>query len=215
MYKKFVPLDTSQCPSKNPYEIRTFMGEPLTTQRPGWLLENCGYGRGCNTQQSATADKYLTLEDEIRHIHRRTQANIYAKRYRNKCKQGDTYRSCVMSQRTPQDLKRHAILREKYLKVHHDMDEYVHDMGDMYTNHPRLIKLNSPPGGSEEDVDKEEEGMENEDGDLKLQLASPECSIEMMYMPTQRIVSSNISYMIIPCNTKNVIHACTFKIRTV
>ncbi|XP_075161481.1 uncharacterized protein LOC142234273 [Haematobia irritans] len=183
MYKKFVPLNVSQSPTKNPYEVRTYMGEPLKSQYPEWRYENCGHQRECTASpvERGQKSRVMTLEDEIRKIHQKTQANIFAKRCRNKCKEADTFLSCTVPQRSPQQLKHHAVLREKYLKLHHDMGEYVHDMKGIYSYHSNLVKLNSPPGGSEEE--DQDDGAE-----CRLQLASPECSMEMIYVPTQRIL---------------------------
>ncbi|XP_073840070.1 uncharacterized protein [Musca autumnalis] len=191
MYKKFVPLNAAQSPTKNPYEVRTFMGEPLKSQHPEWRTENCGYDRYCESPNMSSNRKTLTLEDEIRKIHRRTQSNIHTKRCFNaKCKDTDPYLTCVVPQRSPKDLKQHAVLREKYLRLEQNMGEYVHDMGHIYSGHTTVVKLESPPGESDEDGD--DDGGEGEDeryeNSIKPQLASPECSMEMLYVPTPRIL---------------------------
>ncbi|XP_058986399.1 uncharacterized protein LOC131806380 [Musca domestica] len=130
----------------------------------------------------------LTLEDEIRKIHRRTQTNIYTKRCRNaKCKETDPYLSCVVPQRSPKDLKRHAVLREKYLNLQRNMGEYVHDMKNVYAVHANNVELESPPGESDEE-DAEEQEQEAVKNNVRPQLASPECSMEMLYVPTPRIL---------------------------
>ncbi|XP_061399624.1 uncharacterized protein LOC133335359 [Musca vetustissima] len=190
MYKKFVPLNATQSPTKNPYEVRTYMGEPLKSQHPEWRTENCGYDRHCDSRpQIPDKRRTLTLEEEIRKIHRRTRANIYTKRCNNaKCQETDSYLTCVMPQRSPKDLKRHGVLREKYLHLQRNMGEYVHDVNDIYSVHANMIKLESPPGDSDEDDRGEWEGEEEGETDIRPQLASPECSMELLYVPTQRIL---------------------------
>lgn len=190
MYKKFVPLNSNQSPTKNPYEVRTFMGEPLKSQHPEWRTESCGYDRECETPQNSTIAKVLTLEDEIRKIHKKTKDNIFAKHCGSKCKEDDSFLACVVPQRTPQELKRHGVLREKYIQVRKDMGEYIHDMGDIYSDHPSLVKLLSPLGSdAEAEEDEGEDGVGEDDEDVKPDIASPECSMEIIYVPTPRIVS--------------------------
>ncbi|XP_013112017.2 uncharacterized protein LOC106090394 [Stomoxys calcitrans] len=186
MYKKFVPLNSTKSPTKNPYEVRTFMGEPLQAPRPEWRSENCGSESMCRgLNQNSVIGKVLTLEEEVRKFHHRPQPNAFARRGHSKCKKDDSLLACVVPQRSPEHLKLHARLRENYLKAQSVMSEYshAHDMNGIYSHHSAAIKLDSPPGGSEDDNEGDGDNV-----NCHLELASPECSREMFYVPTPRIL---------------------------
>uniref|UniRef100_A0A1B0B5K6 Uncharacterized protein n=1 Tax=Glossina palpalis gambiensis TaxID=67801 RepID=A0A1B0B5K6_9MUSC len=196
MYKKFVPLNSVQSPSRNPYEVRTYLGEPIRPTTPEWKTDTCGYDRDCNLPPNSTIAKVLTLEDEIKRIHRRARENRFSA-YKRKCELESSFVECVLPQLTPAERRRHAVAREKYLKVKSDMNEYVHDLYDMYSDHPSLVKLESPVGSEQEEEEggDGERGQEEGDDEKKEQkpikplLATPECSMDLIFIPPQKMMS--------------------------
>ncbi|KAL9911542.1 uncharacterized protein ACN427_005694 isoform 1-T4 [Glossina fuscipes fuscipes] len=195
MYKKFVPLNSVQSPSRNPYEVRTYLGEPIRPTTPEWKTDTCGYDRDCNLPPNSTIAKVLTLEDEIKRIHRRARENRFSA-YKRKCELESSFVECVLPQLTPAERRRHAVAREKYLKVKSDMNEYVHDLYDMYSDHPSLVKLESPVGSEQEEEEggDGEKGQEEGDDEKKEQkpikplLATPECSMDLIFIPPQKML---------------------------
>lgn len=192
MYKQFVPLTANKSPSRNPYEIRTYMGETQKPPQTEWLAnDKCTYQRNCDIPQNSTIAKVLTLQDEIRQLHKKTQDNIFLKPFNKQCKYQDQFTSCVIPRRTPEQLREHAKMCEKCLKVQHEMKERVHDVGCLYTKHQSLIELKDPFEDFEEE-DGEMNECESEEG-IKPELASPDCSKELIYVPTRNIVSRNLN----------------------
>ncbi|XP_037818851.1 uncharacterized protein LOC119608478 [Lucilia sericata] len=184
MYKKFVSLTSNQSPSKNPYEIRTYMDENFRTPQPEWSTGNCIYQRDCDVPQNSTLAKVLTLQDEIRKIHQRTQDNIFLRPFCKKCKYEDRFTTCVVPQRTPDQLKQHAIMCENCLKIKHEMNERARNVDYLYTDHKSLIRLKDP------DVQEEDEEFDESEGDEGIlpELASPECSREYIYVPPTNLL---------------------------
>lgn len=189
-----MPLTSNQSPSENPYEVRTFQGESLMPQQPEWLTcaNTCTYTRDCNIlQQNSTLAKVLTLQDEIRKLHQRTQENIFLKPFCKRCKKiEDTFTTCVIPRRTPQQLKIHQEMCEKCLKIKQQLREKVHDFSNIYTEHESLIQLKDPMGDAEEQKKDEKQSQGQFEDDVKPELASPECSREYIYLPPQSMVSS-------------------------
>uniref|UniRef100_A0A1B0G8H7 Uncharacterized protein n=1 Tax=Glossina morsitans morsitans TaxID=37546 RepID=A0A1B0G8H7_GLOMM len=188
-------MERIQSPSRNPYEVRTYLGEPIRPTTPEWKTDTCGYDRDCNLPPNSTIAKVLTLEDEIKRIHRRARENRFSA-YKRKCVLESSFVECVLPQLTPAERRRHAVAREKYLKVKSDMNEYVHDLYDMYSDHPSLVKLESPVGSEQEEEGKDEEKGEEEGDDEKKEqkpikplLATPECSMDLIFIPPQKMVS--------------------------
>lgn len=191
MPKQFVPLTANQSPSRNPYDIRTYMGETQNPPQSEWLTDNnCSYQRDCNLPQNSTIAKVLTLQDEIRKIHKKVQDNIFLKPFCKKCKYEDNFTTCVIPRRTPEQLREHARMCENCLKVQYEMKERVHDVGSLYGKHQSLIEFKDPFADFEEEEENESEG----DEEVKPELASPDCSREYIYVPTKNIVSKHFKY---------------------
>lgn len=195
MLKKFVPLNSNQSPSRNPYEIRTYVGEQLRPSAQEWKTDVCQVEINCEKPQNSTLAQVLTLEDEIRRIHLRTKEDHFKKNIKPKCVYTDEFTECVRMCRTPKQLRRHIVGREGYLKIKRQMNSLVHDMDDLYSEHPSQVRLESPfpSEGGEEDQNAAE--GEEEDESIKVLLATPECSMDVMYYPTQRLVREIIIYI--------------------
>lgn len=181
MHKKFVPLNSDESPTKNPFAVCTYVSETLKQPRPEWLSKPCNYQHDC--KQNSTLDKVLTLQDEVRHIHERAKQNIFLRSFREKCRKGDHFTSCVVPQRTTEQLRLHAVKFENVLKVKSEIEEPVDNVGNVYSNHGSLIKLKDPF-----EKDMEANNVEN----IGPELASPECSREFIFVPSKRLVRSYV-----------------------
>lgn len=165
------------------------MGEQGRSSAPEWNTGICQIERDCDKPQNSTLAQVLTLEDEIRRIHRRVKQDNYKRSVKPKCMYTDEFTECVHMNRTPRQLRRHVIGREGYLKVKRQMNKLVHDIDDLYSEHPSQVRLESPyPSDAAEEEQAPEEGEEEEEA-VKVLLASPECSVDVMFYPSQRLVS--------------------------
>lgn len=198
MLKKFVSLNAESSPTKNPYEIRTYMGDSVRT--PDWKVELCQFDRKCPKPGNSTISKVLTIEDELRRLHQKAKESRLQRPFRKKCQRFDDFSTCVVTQRTPKELKVNALMREKYLKATIDLKARVHEAGasDAISEVPSLVQLNSPTfqaDENEEGDDYDDEGEEEEDGEprkinVKPRPASPSCSMDYIFMPPQKLVST-------------------------
>ncbi|KAM7356498.1 uncharacterized protein ACRADG_002206 isoform 1-T4 [Cochliomyia hominivorax] len=190
MNKKFVSLASNQSPSKNPYEICTFMGETQQSIQsenvPKCIVNQCK----CSTLDKTPVSKVLTLQDEIRKIHQKTQANIFLQRFNKKCKYEDRFTTCVIPKRTPEQLRQHAVMCENCLQVKHKMKERTHDVNYLYADHNSFIQLKDPLIDAAEEEDGDGGGGETEEeGSITPEIASPECSREYIYIPTKNMLA--------------------------
>ena len=211
MNKKFVSLASDQSPSKNPYEVCTFQGESLKPLEPEWQTRVCTYTRDCNAPQNSTLAKVLTLQDEIRKLHERTQENLFSKPFCKRCKIEDRFTTCVIPQRSPEQLKTHRRVCEECFRIRQKFRERVHDFSEIYTEHESIIKLKDPLGGDEEhDTEEDEERTRTQDDEgIKPEIASPECSREYIYLQPQNLVSSSLKRL------GNMIFLCVFCLKQV
>jgi len=187
MLKKFVEVNAECSPSANPYEVRTFLGNETS---PEWKAENCPpRDRVCQKKPpNSTISQVLTIEDELRRIHKKAEESRFIRPYKKQCALYDEYTMCIIPQRTPAELKTHAEMRERLLAARKDFGLVEHDARVDRTCPKDLVVLNSPMDMGEEEQ-QAEEGEEEEEGEVKPQLATPECSSDMIIIPDKRMVS--------------------------
>jgi len=130
----------------------------------------------------------LTIEDELRRIHQKAEESRFIRPYKKQCALYDEYTMCIIPQRTPAELKTHAEMRERLLAARKDFGLVEHDARVDRTCPKDLVVLNSPMDMGEEEQ-QAEEGEEEEEGEVKPQLATPECSSDMIIIPDKRMVS--------------------------
>ncbi|XP_017843241.1 uncharacterized protein LOC108600282 [Drosophila busckii] len=184
MLKKFVEINADNCPSENPYAVRTYMGDPVTTE---WKVENCPpRERVCQKKPpNSTISQVLTIEDELRRLHQKAEESRFIRPFKKRCQLYDEFTMCVIPQRTPDELKVNAEMRERILLGKLDAGLVEHDARLDRTCPKDLVALNSPMNLAEEE--EEEEG-EEEDAEVKPQLATPECSSNMIIIPDKRML---------------------------
>ncbi|SPP85315.1 uncharacterized protein LOC117586863 [Drosophila guanche] len=186
MLKKFVEVNAEESPSANPYEVRTYMGNEAPALE--WNTETClPRDRVCPKKPpNSTISQVLTIEDEIRRIHQKAEASRFARPAKKTCAPYDEFPMCVMPQRTPAELRTHAEMREHLLLARRDFGLVEHDARTRRTCPNDLVVLNSPMNLGEEEAQPEE--GEEEEGEVKPQLASPECSSNMIIIPDRRML---------------------------
>ncbi|XP_037721219.1 uncharacterized protein LOC119554403 isoform X1 [Drosophila subpulchrella] len=186
MLKKFVEVNAECSPSANPYEVRTFLGNETS---PEWKAENCPpRDRVCQKKPpNSTISQVLTIEDELRRIHQKAEESRFIRPYKKQCALYDEYTMCIIPQRTPAELKTHAEMRERLLAARKDFGLVEHDARVDRTCPKDLVVLNSPMDMGEEEQ-QAEEGEEEEEGEVKPQLATPECSSDMIIIPDKRML---------------------------
>jgi len=115
-----------------------------------------------------------------------------------------------------QELKTHAEMRERLLAARKDFGLVEHDARVDRTCPKDLVVLNSPMDMGEEEQ-QAEEGEEEEEGEVKPQLATPECSSDMIIIPDKRMVSKDFPMEIVRTwglanfNVYIISSACLFK----
>ncbi|XP_050333764.1 uncharacterized protein LOC126761518 [Bactrocera neohumeralis] len=188
MLKKFVNLQSDVSPSKNPYEVRTYMGD--SPNSPDWKIEMCEKVRKCDRPENSTISKVMTIEDELRRLNQKVKESRFQREIKKKCSKTDDYLLCTNPQRTPSELKEHSIMRERFLRVAYDLTRRVHDGSEMPLKAPSHIELVSPvpsQAESEGDATGEEEDEEGEKS-VKPQIASPSCSLDVIYKPSAKML---------------------------
>ncbi|XP_068143174.1 LOW QUALITY PROTEIN: uncharacterized protein [Drosophila tropicalis] len=188
MLKKFVEVNAEASPSANPYEVRTYLGDVVQT--PEWKNETCPpRERVCKKPPNSTISHVLTIEDEIRKLHQKAEESRFIRPFKKRCELYDEFTMCVVPQRTPEELKVHAEMRERLLLARKDYGLVEHDARQKRTCPKDLVVLNSPMNvHEEEEGEPEEEGGEEEETEVKPQLASPECSSDIIIIPDKRML---------------------------
>ncbi|KAH8343459.1 hypothetical protein KR059_011141 [Drosophila kikkawai] len=185
MLKKFVEVNAECSPSKNPYEVRTYLGNETT---PEWKAENCPpRDRVCQKKpQNSTISQVLTIEDELRRINQKAEESRFIRPFKKTCALYDEHTMCIIPQRTPTELKVHAEMRERLLAARKDFGLVEHDAKLARKCPKDLVVLNSPMDMGEEE--QEDEGAEEEESEVKPQEATPECSSDMIIVPDKRML---------------------------
>lgn len=187
MLKKFVEVNADCSPSTNPYEVRTYLGNETT---PEWKAEFCPpRDRVCQKgAPNSTISQVMTIEDELRRIHMKAAESRFIRPYKKKCALYDEYTMCIIPQRTPEELRVNAEMRERLLLARKEFGLVEHDARQQRVCARDLVVLNSPMDMGEEE--EPEEGGEEEETEVKPQLATPECSSDMIIIPDKRMVST-------------------------
>ncbi|XP_067645140.1 uncharacterized protein [Eurosta solidaginis] len=190
MLKKFVTLQSDVSPSKNPYEVRTYMGDnPNATD---WKIEMCEKVRKCDRPENSTISKVMTIEDELRRLNQKVKESRFQREVKKKCAKTDDYLLCTQPQRTPSELKEHSIMRERFLRVAYDLTRRVHDGSELPLKAPSHIDLASPVPSQDEEEEanttEEEEYGEDQNKPVKPKLASPSCSLDVIYEPSAKLL---------------------------
>ncbi|KAH8257039.1 hypothetical protein KR038_001742 [Drosophila bunnanda] len=186
MLKKFVEVNAECSPSTNPYEVRTYLGNETS---PEWIAENCPpRDRVCQKKPpSSTISQVLTIEDELRRINQKTEQSRFFNEFKLNCALYDEHTKCVIPQRTAAELRLNAEMRERILASRVDIGLVEHDARVGRKCPKDLVVLNSPMDMGEEEQDAEGEG-EEEETEVKPQLASAECSSDMILIPDKRML---------------------------
>ncbi|KAH8286606.1 hypothetical protein KR054_012191 [Drosophila jambulina] len=185
MLKKFVEVNAECSPSANPYEVRTYLGNETAPEWNG--METCPpRERVCPKKPpNSTISQVLTIEDELRRINQKTEESRFLYPFKKTCALYDDYTKCIIPQRTPAELKLHAEMRERLIAARMDIGVVEHD-AKLGRKCPKdLVVLNSPMDMGEEEQDDEGEEEETE---VKPQLASAECSSDMIIIPDKRML---------------------------
>ncbi|TDG52649.1 hypothetical protein AWZ03_000882 [Drosophila navojoa] len=187
MLKKFVEVNADESPSVNPYAVRTYMGDNVTTE---WKVENCPpRDRVCiKKPPNSTISHVLTIEDELRRLHQKAEESRFARPYKKSCDLYDEFTMCIIPQRQPGELKTNAEMRERILLSKTDAGLVEHDARLSKSCPKDLVVLNSPMNLNEEE--EEEDAGEEEETEVKPQKATPECSSSMIIIPDKRMVSA-------------------------
>lgn len=185
MLKKFVEVNADCSPSTNPYEVRTYLGNETT---PEWKAEFCPpRDRVCQKgAPNSTISQVMTIEDELRRIHMKAAESRFIRPYKKKCALYDEYTMCIIPQRTPEELRVNAEMRERLLLARKEFGLVEHDARQQRVCARDLVVLNSPMDMGEEE--EPEEGGEEEETEVKPQLATPECSSDMIIIPDKRML---------------------------
>ncbi|XP_053953048.1 uncharacterized protein LOC128859921 isoform X2 [Anastrepha ludens] len=190
MLKKFVTLQSDISPSKNPYEVRTYMGD--TPPATNWKAEMCEKVRKCERPNNSTITKVMTIEDELRRLNQKVKESRFQREVKKKCGKTDEYFMCTQPQRTPIELREHSVMRERFLRAAYDLTRRVHDGSEVPLNAPSHIELVSPVQSQEEEDEgrstEEEEGEEEEKKSVRPKLASPSCSMDVIYEPSEKLL---------------------------
>lgn len=185
MLKKFVEVNADVSPNENPYAVRTYMGDNVITE---WKVENCPpRDRVCQKKpppQNSTISQVMTIEDELRRLHFKAAESRFVRPFKKKCAAYDEHTVCIKTQRLPDELRLHAEMRERYIADQSEAGLVEHDARMDKTCPNELVALNSPMNLDEG------EDEEDEDADVKPQLATPECSSDMIIIPDKRMVSA-------------------------
>ncbi|KAL7734780.1 hypothetical protein ACLKA6_011066 [Drosophila palustris] len=189
MLKKFVEVNADASPSENPYAVRTYMGDNVVTE---WKVENCPLReRVCPKKPpNSTISHVLTIEDELRRLHQKAEESRFTRPFKKKCDLYDEFDMCIVPQRTPQELKTNAEMRERLIMSKMEVGLVEHDARIDKTCPKDLVALNSPMALDEAEEEAEPEG-EEEETEVKPELASPECSSNMIIIPDKRMVSAS------------------------
>ncbi|CAD7004627.1 unnamed protein product [Ceratitis capitata] len=188
MLKKFVTLQSDVSPSKNPYEVRTYMGDSPNSL--DWKIEMCEKVRKCERPENSTISKVMTIEDELRRLNQKVKESRFQREIKRKCSKTDDFIMCTQPLRTPSELKEHSIMRERFLRVAYDMTRRVHDGSEIPLKAPSHIEIASPVPSQDEgegENSNEEEG-EEEKKSVKPQIASPSCSLDVIYKPSAKLL---------------------------
>ncbi|EDW18568.1 uncharacterized protein LOC6582389 [Drosophila mojavensis] len=185
MLKKFVEVNADESPSVNPYAVRTYMGDNVTTE---WKVENCPpRDRVCMKKPpNSTISHVLTIEDELRRLHQKAEESRFARPYKKSCDLYDEFTMCIIPQRLPGELKTNAEMRERILLSKTDAGLVEHDARLSKSCPKDLVVLNSPMNLNEEE--EEEDAGEEEETEVKPQKATPECSSSMIIIPDKRML---------------------------
>lgn len=186
MLKKFVEVNADVSPNENPYAVRTYMGDNVITE---WKVENCPpRDRVCQKKpppQNSTISQVMTIEDELRRLHFKAAESRFVRPYKKKCAVYDEHTMCIIPQRLPDELRLHAEMRERYLADQSEVGLVEHDARMDKTCPNELVALNSPMN-----LDEGEDEEDDEDAEVKPELATPECSSDMIIIPDKRMVSA-------------------------
>ncbi|EDV96984.1 uncharacterized protein LOC6558054 [Drosophila grimshawi] len=189
MLKKFVEVNADASPSQNPYAVRTYMGDDVTTE---WKVENCPpRNRVClKKPPNSTITHVLTIEDELRRLHQKAEESRFAHPYKKRCDLYDEFTMCIIPQRTPAELKLNAEMRERLIMSQTDAGLVEHDARLDKTCPKDLIALDNPMEADEEEEEAadEDEGNDEEESEVKPQPATPECSSDMIIIPDKRML---------------------------
>lgn len=184
MLKKFVEVNADASPSENPYAVRTFMGDNVITE---WKVENCPpRERVCQKKPPANCciSQVLTIEDELRRLHFKAAESRFVRPYKKKCAVYDEHTMCIIPQRLQGEIHLHDEMRELYLKDKGTPGLVTHDARIRKVCPKELVCLNSPINM--------DEGVEEDDDEVRPEIATPECSSDMIIIPDPRIVSSDL-----------------------
>ncbi|KAH8286539.1 hypothetical protein KR054_011154 [Drosophila jambulina] len=182
MLKKFVKVNAECSPSANPYEVRTYLGNDTA---PEWHEMGTCPPRERVCPKKKRNPQVPTIEDELRRINQKPEESRFLYPVKKNCALFDEYTRCTIPQRTPAELKLHAEMRERLIAARMDIRAIKHDAKIRRKCPKDLVVLNSPMDMGEEEQD--EEG-EEEVKQVKPQLASAECSSDMIIIPDKRML---------------------------
>ncbi|KAH8365777.1 hypothetical protein KR093_004368 [Drosophila rubida] len=187
MLKKFVEVNADASPSENPYAVRTYMGDNVITE---WKVDSCPpRDRVCQKKPpNSTISHVLTIEDELRRLHQKAEESRFIRPFKKKCDLYDEFTMCIIPQRTPEELKTNAIMRERIIMAKmQGLIEHDARIDKKKVCAKDLVALNSPMNLDEGEEEEEAEG-EEEETEVKPEMATPECSTDMIIIPDKRML---------------------------